>query len=52
MVNLVLIQRKGHQDRGLLWGADQGWWHQVTAIKSANTGAGEDNGMFGWEGDG
>lgn len=52
MVNLVLIQRKGDQDRGLLWGTDEGWWLQVTAIKSANTGAGEDKGMFGGERDG
>ena len=52
VVNVVLIQRKGHQDRGLLWGADEGWWRQVTAIKSANTRAGEDKGMFGGGGDG
>jgi hypothetical protein len=47
VVNLVLIQRKGHQDPGLLWGADEGWWRQVTAMKCANTGAVEDKGMFG-----
>ena len=47
MINLVLIQRKEHQDGGGLWGCRLGWWRQVMAIKTANTGAREDKGMLG-----